>query len=79
MSVFCRSVIFTLLLLLTGCGLSPEARQSLGAAGYLVGQQMQQNAREQAAIGAYWQNYRFQQQQIFEMQRTNQILQQRRY
>ena len=76
-----RIFIITALLLLAGCGLSPEQRQAIGY-GLAAGgqncqanwQQVQQNLANQ---NAYWTNYRYQQQQLFLMQQQNMILQQR--
>ena len=69
-----RVLILITLLLLSGCTLTPEQRAALGAGGYAAGQIMQQEAYNQQAIANRWQNYRFQQQQIFEQQQTNQLL-----
>lgn len=62
-------------LLITGCTLTPEMRESLGAASYAIGNQWQTTMAEQRAISAYWDNQRFQGQQIYEMQQMNRTLQ----
>ena len=69
-----KTLILTALLILSGCALTPEQRAALGAGGYAAGQIMQQESYNQQAIADRWQTYRFQQQQIFEQQQTNQLL-----
>jgi len=69
-----KVLILTALLLLSGCYLSPEQRANLSAGSYAAGRIMQQEAYNQQAIADRWQNYRFQQQQIFQQQQTNQLL-----
>ena len=76
-----KILIITLLLLLAGCGLSPEQRMNLGAAmqswSYQNANTWDRVRAEQAYINNYWQNQRYQQQQLFLMQQQNNILQQR--
>lgn len=74
-----KVLILTILFLLSGCaGLTPEQREYLGAGGFLIGNTWANVAREQAAINDYWTNWQFQQQQLYQMQQQNQILQQMR-
>ena len=72
-----KILIITVLILLAGCNLSPEQRQAIGyglAASSNNWTRVQQDIANQ---NVYWQNQRFQQQQLFLMQQQNNILQQR--
>ena len=73
-----KVLIIAALLLLSGCYMSPEMRESLGASSYVIGNQWQNTMDEQRAISAYWENRQFQQDQIYQMQQMNWNLWQQR-
>ena len=72
-----KTLIITALLLLAGCAMNPEQRALMGAALYQSGQNWSRVAVEQQVIADRWQNYRYQQQQLYLMQQQNAIMQQR--
>ena len=72
-----KILIITLLLLLAGCGLSPEQRQAIGYGLAASSNNWSSVQRDIAAQNIYWTQYRYQQQQLFLMQQQNNILQQR--
>ena len=74
-----KIMFFLLLITISGCGLSPERRQTIGTALYLGGNTWAQTQRDIAAQNVFWTNYRYQQQQLYLMQQQNNILQQRGY
>jgi hypothetical protein len=74
-----KVLILTALLLVSGCGMSPEMRQNLGAA-LVVSSQNWQNTQDRiAAQNACNQNQWYQRNMLYEMQNQNRILQQRRW
>lgn len=66
-----KTLIIAVCLLLAGCVMTPEMRESLGAASYVIGNQWQNTMAEQRAISDYWENRQFQQDQIYQMQQMN--------
>ena len=73
-----KSLILALIIFFAGCSLTPEQRAAVGYGLASSGYNWQQTQQNLLLQNAYWQNYRYQQNQLMLMQQQNMILQQQR-